>query len=222
MKHVLAMLILVGMTGCSWFSTTRKEVEIQPPPKVTHIAQQKPKKMQRELGSLWSDDSQWNQMYSPTQTRVPGDIVTVKLDKKFLSRLEQAIQRPPLDPMMPSESGDSQKDKSAQKDKGEASKNIKDSKEGKESAMAPTSSIKPPEVVEVTIVEALPRGVYRVAANHGIKPAADSPFVYIQGMLREREIASDDTANSDSLLDLKFESIYRDMKVTTYEEGEAP
>jgi hypothetical protein len=41
-------------------------------------------------------------------------------------------------------------------------------------------------------------------------------------MLREREIASDDSVSSDSLLDLKFESIYRDMKVTTYEEGEQP
>lgn len=220
MKEIVFIGVVLFLTSCSWFSMGRKEVEIQPPPKVTHFPQQKPKKLQRELGSLWSDDSHWNQMYSPTQTRAPGDIVSIKIDKKFLSRLEQAIQRPPEEPELTAAS-------STKETKKEADKTKEPTKPVVEASNAPSNSavqnnFKTPEKIEVTIIEALPRGLYRVAANHGFKPAADAPFVYVQGMIRDKEIASDDSASSDALLNLKFESIYRDMKVTTYGEEEQP
>jgi flagellar basal body L-ring protein FlgH len=222
-------IVLVLLGGCSWFTPSKNEVEIQPPPKVTHYPQQKPKKIQRELGSLWSEDSSWNQMYSPTQTRAPGDIVTIKLDKKFMARLEQAIKRPVPEPLAETENKDGKKDnkkdaKGAKAAPTEVASAPAAPAEAASEGRGPASAkapLKIPETVEVTIIEALPRGGYRVAANHGFKPADDSPFVYIQGVLREREIASDDTATSDALLDLKFESIKRDMKVTTYDEGDA-
>lgn len=213
LRNVFFMLAFVALSSCSWFSPSKDEVEILPPPKVTHIPQQKPKRIQREIGSLWSDDSSWNQMYSPTQTRAPGDIVTVKLNKNFMSRLEQAVRRPELAP----EVEDDKKTKKNQKEPKkveEANSTVTSNEKDKKPALTL------PETVEVTILESLPRGVYRVAANHGFKPAQDAPYVYIQGMLREREIAADDTASSDALLDLKFESLNRDIKVTTYDEGE--
>ncbi|MFM8270681.1 MAG: flagellar basal body L-ring protein FlgH [Pseudomonadota bacterium] len=232
MRSTVFGFVLMFLGGCAWFTPSKNEVEIQPPPKVTHYPQQKPRKINRELGSLWSEDSSWNQMYSPTQTRAPGDIVTIKLDKKFLSRIEQAIKRPVPEELPGADKKESKKDtkRDGKVAKGANTENdgvqpTPVSAEGGSEGRAPASAkapVKLPEVVEVTILEALPRGVYRVAANHGFKPADDSPFVYIQGLLREREIASDDTTNSDALLDLKFETIKRDMKVTTYEEGEEP
>lgn len=221
----LMTICLLGISGCSWFAPSKNEVLIQPPPKVTHFPSQKARKIQRELGSLWSEDSNWNQMYSPTQTRAPGDIVTIKVDKKFLSRLEQAIKRPEPEPASSTEDKKDSKDKKDKKEMKDvpsstASGDSNVPFEGRGPASVSTPNVKLPETVEVTIVEALPRGGYRVAANHGFKPAADSPFVYIQGVIREREIAEDDTAPSDALLDLKFESINRDMKVTTSDEGD--
>jgi flagellar basal body L-ring protein FlgH len=228
MRFSVAGLFILSLGGCAWFTPSKNEVEIQPPPKVTHYPQQRPKKIQRELGSLWSEDSSWNQMYSPTQTRAPGDIVTIKLDKKFMARLEQAIKRPVPEPMADTEKDGKKDNKKDAKGAKAAPTEVASAPatpaetategRGPASAKAP---IKLPETVEVTIIEALPRGGYRVAANHGFKPAEDSPFVYIQGILRDREIAADDTANSDALLDLKFESIKRDMKVTTYDEGDS-
>jgi len=208
-RTTIFFLLFIGLTGCSWFTPSKDTVEILPPPKVTHVPQQKPKRVEREIGSLWSDDSSWNQMYSPTQTRAPGDIVTVKLNKNFMARLEQAVLRPTLPPEKENE--DKGKKKEVVTKKEEPERNVSSDKEKK-------SVSKLPETVEVTILEILPRGVYRVAANHGFKPAEDAPYVYIQGMLREREIAADDTASSEALLDLKFESLNRDIKVTTYDE----
>lgn len=229
MRMAFFAVVLTSLGGCSLFTPSKNEVEIQPPPKVTHFSQQKPKKIQRELGSLWSEDSSWNQMYSPTQTRAPGDIVTIRLDKKFMARLEQAIKRPDLeaDPAAENKDGkkDPKKDAKAAKAPTDVATAPVPSTEANAEGRGPASAKAPtklPETVEVTILEALPRGVYRVAANHGFKPAEDSPFVYIQGLLREREIAADDTTTSDALLDMKFETIRRDMKVTTYDEGEAP
>lgn len=210
-KYLCFSVLVVCLFGCSWFSPSKDEVEILPPPKVTHIPQQKPRRIQREIGSLWSDESSWNQMYSPTQTRAPGDIVTVKLNKNFMARLEQAVRRPEVNPEKEVDNKDKKKEKESIKPEAES---VAVGEKEKKPAM------KLPETVEVTILESLPRGVYRVAANHGFKPAIDAPYVYIQGMLREREIASDDTASSDALLDLKFESLNRDIKVTTYDEGE--
>jgi flagellar basal body L-ring protein FlgH len=210
-KYLCFPILVFYLFGCSWFSPSKDEVEILPPPKVTHIPQQKPKRIQREIGSLWSDESSWNQMYSPTQTRAPGDIVTVKLNKNFMARLEQAVRRPDLNPEKEVDNKDKKKEKELIKPETESVALGEKEK---------SPAIKLPETVEVTILESLPRGVYRVAANHGFKPAIDAPYVYIQGMLREREIAGDDTASSDALLDLKFESLNRDIKVTTYDEGD--
>lgn len=211
-RYTACFVSVLVLSSCSWFSPSKNEVEILPPPKVTHIPKQKPKRIQREIGSLWSEESSWNQMYSPTQTRAPGDIVTIKLDKKFMSRLELAVKRP--DPVTEAE-GDS-KDKKADKEQKlknpDADRVLSSEKDKKNTTQLPES-------IEVTILESLPRGVYKVAANHGFKPAEDAPYVYIEGMLREREIASDDTAQSDALLDLKFETLNRDIRVTTYDEG---
>lgn len=222
MKKLLMCLFIVSLSSCSWFNTTKNEVEILPPPKVTHVAQQKPKKIKRDLGSLWSEDSHWNQMYSPTQTRAAGDIVTIKLDKKFMARMEQAIRRPALEEPKAEEKNSkkvSSKEKIQEKGEGDAlSEEATSSQASRGPASQGSSPYKLPETVEVTIVEALPRGFYRVAANHGFKPAPDSPYVYIQGVLREREISADDSASSDALLDLKFESINRDRKITSFEE----
>lgn len=224
MRTGIFFSILAILSGCSWFSPSKSTVEIEPPPKVTHALRQKPRKSQRELGSLWSEDSTWNQMYSPTQTRVPGDIVTIKLDKKFMARLEQSIKRPIPESDAGSESKESKKEKKSNKEGNtEAAAMNPAATENANEARGLASTkpkVKLPETVEVTIVEALPRGVYRVAANHGLKPADDSPFVYIEGVIREREIAADDSAASDALLDLKFETINRDTKVTTYDEGD--
>lgn len=203
MKRIILLTLSLLLTGCSLFTGSKPETTVVPPPKVTHNTIVKPKKIERDLGSLWSDDSYWNQMYSPTQSRVAGDIVTIKIDKKFMSRLELALKRPE-----PEE--DEKKDKK---------KDDKDAKAALDAAQAAAPGRQPasvapslPSTLEVTIVEALPRGMYKVAANHGFKPALDSPYVYIEGVLREREIAADDTVSSDALLDLKFESINHDMR----------
>lgn len=223
MKQAVFIFYSLVLSGCSWFSPAKKEVEILPPPKITHVSRQKPKQIKRELGSLWSEDSSWNQIYSPTQTRSPGDIITVKLDKKFISKLELAVKRPELEEEPKKDDKDKKKDKKSPEPEATA-ENMNANSEGAGGGRSPASTTasapKLPDIVEVTIVEVLPRGAYRVAANQGFKPTVDAPYVYIQGMVRDREIGEDNSVSSNSLLDLKFESINRDMKVTTESGGE--
>lgn len=215
MKVFVIAVFLAFTPACSWFSSPKEATIIVPPPKVTHATSQRNRVITREPGSLWSDESDWNVMYSPTQTRVPGDIVTLKVDPKFRARLESALKRP-----------DEKKPEVKEEDKEKEAK-----KADEKAAVAPVppptpalgmnknapppnpSLFKSPEALEVTILEALPRGSYRVAANHGLKVTEDAPFVYIEGVLREREIATDDTAQATALLDLKFEPIDSDKKV---------
>lgn len=211
---VLAPLFLAALfTGCSLFTGAKEETVVIPPPKITHNPYQKAHQTVRDLGSLWSDDSYWNQMYSPTQSRVPGDIVTVKVTKPFLARLEMGLKRPTPVVEEKKDGKDEKKDPAAAAARDLASAPAADgtTPPGRGPAVLPGAKL--PESFEVTILEALPRGMYRVAANHGFKPAVDSPFVYIEGVLREREIAQDDTVNSEALLDLKFDTIKSNMKV---------
>jgi flagellar basal body L-ring protein FlgH len=72
-------MAVMAMAGCS----TLEEVEqaALPPP----LPQKKI--VQRELGSLWSEDSMWNHVYTAASARVVGDIISIRLDEAFQNRV---------------------------------------------------------------------------------------------------------------------------------------
>lgn len=77
---VLTLLAVGALAGCSTF-----EVAPAAQPVVTAPAPRKP--ATHEIGSLWSDDSAWNHVYAAAAARMPGDIVTVRLDDAFRKRV---------------------------------------------------------------------------------------------------------------------------------------
>lgn len=73
------MMAALALAGCS---TLEEVVQTAPPQPVV------PKKtVHRELGSLWSEDSMWNHVYTAASARVVGDIISIRLDEAFQNRV---------------------------------------------------------------------------------------------------------------------------------------
>ena len=88
MKWVVFILMILITFGCSWFSKNREDAVELPPPRILQSVQAK-KMAKHEVGSLWSEDSKWNDVYSPTTTRQPGDIITIRVTDSLKSRVAQ-------------------------------------------------------------------------------------------------------------------------------------
>ncbi len=76
---IVSLMAAMAMAGCSALEETVQTAAPQPPA---------PKKVvQRELGSLWSEDSMWNHVYTAASARVVGDIISIRLDDAFQNRV---------------------------------------------------------------------------------------------------------------------------------------
>lgn len=196
MVRLLALFSIVVMPGCAWFgtkSTPAEEMNIAP--KVAH-KYEVPKPAKREPGSLWSEDSRWNNIYSSANARLVGDVINLKVNEPLKDRISMAMnQNRRVE--NPKNTGDAKAD----------AKN--DSKgESREPASVNSATAKKDDTsaVEATILEVLPNGAYRVGVNRAFKVGKEQPYVVMEGVIREREIASDDTASSDALMNLKLET----------------
>lgn len=84
MRRLVIVFSLLSLSGCaSWFrSESRKEASVPVADEKKVIVQSAPPQS-REPGSIWSDTSQWNVLYSPPLQRTVGDVVTLKPTDNF-------------------------------------------------------------------------------------------------------------------------------------------
>lgn len=85
MRRIVTVFGLLCLSGCaSWFRSAAREVAALPAaPEKKEVIVQAPPPASREPGSIWSDTSQWNVLYSPPLQRTVGDVVTLKPTDNF-------------------------------------------------------------------------------------------------------------------------------------------
>lgn len=196
MLRIFLSLVWLGISGCAMFGTkSAPPEEVTANPKVTH-RYEVPKPPKREPGSLWSEDSRWNTVYSSGSSRMVGDPINLKVNEPFKDRISMAMNQ----------------NRRSEPAKG-ASDNKPDSKndpktESREPASTNQAMAKKDDTanVEATILEVLPNGAYRVGVNRAFKIGREQPYVVLEGVIKEREISSDDSASTDALMNLKLET----------------
>jgi flagellar basal body L-ring protein FlgH len=165
--------------------------EVTANPKVAHHYEV-PKPAKREPGSLWSEDSRWNAVYSSGSSRMVGDPITLKVNEPFKERISMAMNQNRR--IEPAKGASDNKNESKNESREPASTN---------QAMAKKDDT---ATVEATILEVLPNGAYRVGVNRAFKIGREQPYVVLEGVVKEREISSDDSASTDALMNLKLET----------------
>lgn len=166
---LLSGLVLAVFSGCSSNSpapsapVVQQTSEEKERPQIQAMPMVHP--TPREPGSLWSDGSQWNGIYSGPRGRAVGDVVLLKPTDGF--KLAVAT------------------------------------KSGKGSGAE--LSTKENAHVVATIMEALPRDVYRIEAKQRLTVGTKEHELKLAGKLRERDIASDDTVSTDVVFDLNLQ-----------------
>ena len=200
MKCLTISLLLLFFTGCSWFSKGTKEDAEQQAPRVIQSVPVT-KVAQREPGALWSEDSRWNSIYTVSPSRMPGDVITIKVNEPFKQRIISSVNqnKKPGEKKVLVDGTEEKNAKTPPAEKKEESRepaSISDQNTGKNDT----------KTVDATILEVLPNGFYRVGVNRAFKIGKDEPYVTVEGSVREKEISTDETVSSDSLLNLKIEN----------------
>jgi flagellar basal body L-ring protein FlgH len=154
----------------------------------------------QEFGSLWSEDSTWNEVYSASAGRAPGDIVIVQLDENLkatiLQRYDQIVPPPdepdtkPIDPSA---------------DPAEAAKAKAAAAAAAEKNSDKTKGAQTPKVVRAIIQEIRPRGMYEIAGVETVRFGNRTPKVSIEGTVRDRDIDGTDAISSENVLNLKVD-----------------
>jgi flagellar basal body L-ring protein FlgH len=194
--RLLAFFLLLLIPGCAWFGTKSTPAEeVNAAPKVAH-KYEVPKPSKREPGALWSEDSRWNNIYSSANARLVGDVINLKVNEPLKDRISMAMNQ--------------NRRVENPKNTGEAKADAKNDPKGesREPASVNSATAKKDDTpaVEATILEVLPNGAYRVGVNRAFKVGREQPYVVMEGVIREKEIGSDDSASSDALMNLKLET----------------
>ncbi|NBX69297.1 MAG: hypothetical protein EBR01_10095 [Proteobacteria bacterium] len=196
----LLALVFLWIQGCAWFGNkSTPPEEMNAAPKVAH-KYDVPKPAKREPGSLWSEDSRWNSIYSSGSSRMVGDVVTVKVNEPFKDRISMAMNQNRRTDFSKTSTDNKVDNKSENKSESKS--------DGREPASVNQAMAKKDDTAEVeaTILEVLPNGAYRVGVNRAFKIGREQPYVVLEGVVREKEISSSDSVSSDSLMNLKLET----------------
>lgn len=185
----LVFFVLAGaaLCGCSTVDlrpivdTTKKPRPIVLPPR---------KDCPREAGSLWCDNSDWNEIYSESPNRVPGDTILVRLTPRFRTQVLRRLKR---------EYPIQVKTKVEGIEKGKPKVDVKVVPTGDQIADDDTQQI------YMTVTEVLPRYIYRVKAQETIRVGSREPIVTFEGEIRNRDIQSDESVTTDSIMNSAFE-----------------
>jgi hypothetical protein len=157
-----------------------KPVELLPAPKVDP----------REPGSLWSDSSRWNEIFTPAATRSVGESLSLKLGRILK---EQIIAQEPTE----------LKEQREQKKEAHIPQRNLSSGVG---LIIPADSVK----LEAVVEDILPHQILRVSFNKAVKIEGQEPLVSLEGMVRERDIAEDNSVSTDALFNVKVAATYPD------------
>ena len=182
---VYFILLAVFLGGCAdlrpLVDTTKKPRPIVVSPR---------KECPKELGSIWCENSEWNDIYSESPNRFPGDTILVKLTPRFRSQMLKRLKRDyPV----------------------RVRAKIEDIEKGKPNLrvkVEPTSdqlADDDTQQVYVTITEVLPRYLYKVRAQETLRVGSREPILTLEGEIRNRDIQADESVSSDSLMNTAFD-----------------
>lgn len=174
MKFLFLISLIVLLNACtSWVSKPTEQLLMAPPPPPV-VA--KPRVMvvpppEKEPGTLWTENSRWNEVYAISQTKKNGDIVFIKPSEEF--------------------------------------RNLVASYGGKMPIRKSENPNVPVEVIPIvtTIREVLPRNIFRISGQTNSLVVDGETDVRFVAKIRERDIAEDDSMNTDLMFDLSFEVI---------------
>jgi flagellar basal body L-ring protein FlgH len=166
----------------------RPVVHLTPPPKITQ---------KRQFGALWSEDSVWNDVYSASAIRAPGDILVVKLDDALKQAIAEKYDQliPPVedpDPVVVSDT-----DSNAEQNAAAREKVKRDAEKQKE--------LQAPKTVRTLVREVRARGGYLVSGSEVVTLGKRKPRVFVQGLIRDKDISTEESVTANQLMDLKWE-----------------
>lgn len=145
---------------------SKEDVVQNAPPKVEVVTAP----IKREPGSLWSENSRWNEIYSLPSTRSVGDVVFIKPTEAFKRVLVSRLQSP---------------------SPGDAKKTTTDIVKAEPQIDLENVTF------AATIKEVQRRGIYRVSSEQRFTLGQKEKKLLLEGNIRERDIGSDDMVGSD-------------------------
>jgi hypothetical protein len=173
----LVTFLFASIFGCSLFSSKEEappqmvRQETRPAPVV-----QKPL-VRRELGSLWSDNSSWNQFYGGKTGKSVGELLVIRPTEGFRMRVVQVAKPTPIVE--------------------------ENSKEAPKEADVMTK--KENSNLIATIQEALPNGLYLVTAKQNLRINQKDYWLEMTGKLREQSVLAETELTADELFDLSLD-----------------
>ncbi len=184
---ILLIIVAVGsLIGCASTPEVEERKEMKP-------MSRQMGRLPHEPGSLWSEDSRWNSMFSVASMRVVGDNITVKLSDRLRAQLlEQA------DKELSEKVAKLKQEKATEKAKDPKAATSPDGKDKPEGEKADTKEI------TVTIKEVLPKGVFIVTTKQSVVLGSQPAYVSLDGLVKEKDITNDDTVSSDSVFNLAY------------------
>lgn len=187
MKKILLLGLLPFLiVGCASTDEGLKIVS-EPPP------QPELKVVRREPGSLWSEDSRWNDIYNVAPSRVLGDTLKIKVGEALRARFAQTLNKHKgVGASM--EAIPAEKKLETDEPKGPKERAKAEAERAKENAE--------PEFLDAAITEVLPRGVFAITARQQLSFGSTREQLELVGNIREKDINPDDTISSDAILNL--------------------
>jgi flagellar basal body L-ring protein FlgH len=150
-------------------------------------------KTTRTLGSLWSGNSSWNHLYSATTSRTEGDLLEIQLTASVKTRIDGLRKK-----LLKEKYGDENYEPKKREDGllGEGG-----------AADAPKKMvIEPlPQTMQAVIKDVGQRGLYRISALATVKVGEEEPRLLLEGLVRDRDIDSDDKLSSDAIYGINIE-----------------
>lgn len=196
----LRVVTLAAISLSLFFLSACANILQEPPENPQTISSVLPSKEEpkvvRTLGSLWTPTSAWNNLYSATTSRQEGDLLEITLTQTVKNRIEGLRKK-----LLKEKYGDENYEPPSKKDAGVLAGDAKEAPEPVR--RAPVEPL--PSTMQAVIQDVGQRGVYRVSAFATIKVGEDEPRLYIEGIVRDRDIDSDDKFSSDSIYGTKIE-----------------
>jgi len=172
-----------------------------PPPEPVRFVQSAPQipipkrpKIRRELGSLWSEESHWNTTFGNSQKRQVGDFIMIKIDAfaktKILDQWDTLFPPKSKSPI-PVIGGTSNPNPGTS-----APPVTVENKEVKRD----TDTV----LIKATIHEIESNNTYRIIAADTIRVLDHSPYIYVRGLVREKDLDPQESVSANQVLDLKI------------------
>ncbi len=183
---LFSVLAVAALGGCA--TADLRPIVDNKKPKPVVVAPRK--ECPKELGSIWCENSDWNDIYSEAPNRFPGDTILVKLTPRFRQQMLRRLKHDyPIRVKTKVEGVDKLKPKVVAKI------------ENTSNALADDDT----QQIYVTITEVLPRYLYKVKAQETVRLGSREPIITLEGEIRNRDIQGDESVSSDNIMNSAFD-----------------